>query len=603
MTSKISLRKLVRISAGQRSWLAIVMSAACAFLLPIALLMRVQSVSGWFGPLGPESAEMAAELLAFKRSAIMTICGSGNVFVWAGVIIAALLAAFSGYSYLQSRSKVDFYHSLAVRRGRLFFAPYIAGALLTIIPYVICQMVALFAVGGFAGALDAAVIQSGMLATGIFVLSFFAVYSVLILGMILSGRMVTGVLFGVFLIVYGPLCFALIKGLFSMSFLSYWETSGRAAGFVLSPATMIARLANAAETGAVPVWMILIQAIYAVAGVALSLLFYKGRPSEAAENALIHPRMHGVLKCVITVPAAILAGTIFNALTFETAWLFVGAILSAFLINWLLDAVFDRDVKGILAHKASGIVSLAATAAILFIFVADPFGYDRWVPASEKVEAMAMVRQSGESPLGIFYPNEEKGTREYLDAGMTGNFAYIYDLAKEGAESRRGDKEYGRVSELVPDDGETYAGEYVLFAYKMKSGSVKYRRHMVNTRRAKSVEAALSEDPSYREKAYPAAYLAPNDLIDCWLERMHVEPADAYIDDLRLALSQAERAELLDCLREDAEGCSLAELEESVPVAELYFNAYGDGGNSPLSCHMLYIYPQYTRTLKFLDKK
>ena len=600
MTSNISLRKLTRISAGARGWLFIVMSAACALLLPVALLMRLQTIGSWFGPASPaiSGAQAAAEQLALKQSAILFICGPENILVWAGVIIAAMLAAFSGYAFLQSRSKVDFYHSLAIRREKLFFAPYIGGALLTVLPYVVCALIALFAVGGTSGALDAGITRTCLLAMGIFVLSFFAVYSVLILGMILAGRMVTGILFGVLLILYGPLCYKLIQGLFSMSFSTYVDTGGRWGGFALSPATMLPRMAQAAQGGAVPVWMFLQQLVFAAAGIVLSIVLYRLRPSEAAENALIHPRMHGFVKVILVIPGAILTGILFYGFTNVSGWLFAGALIGALLLGWLVDAVFDRDIRGFLAHKPSGILTLAVTAAILLIFRADIFGYDRYLPAKERVEAMAILPGRGTSALGDYYLTSEQATRDYLHAGMTTDCDALYELAREGVGNARRNSGFFQVMESVPYE-EGAEQETILIAYRLSGGGVRYRQYQVDARRAAAAEQALAEDAGYREKVYPVFYLTPDDLRDCSL---FIDSSPYVSKGVDLPLAEAERTHLLDCLREDAVRCSIAELAESRMCGELLLGMFY-GEDRALICNSLYIYPQYTRTLAFLEEK
>ena len=59
------------------------------------------------------------------------------------VVIAAFCLGMTGYHYLYSREKTDFYHSLPLKRERIFFVPYVSGILIFAVPYLINLLLAL----------------------------------------------------------------------------------------------------------------------------------------------------------------------------------------------------------------------------------------------------------------------------------------------------------------------------------------------------------------------------------------------------------------------------------------------------------------------------
>ena len=63
-------------------------------------------------------------------------CGM-TVFLMMG---ASLICGLSSFSYLNSKSKVDFFHGIPVRREKLFAANFFNGILILAIPYGICQI-------------------------------------------------------------------------------------------------------------------------------------------------------------------------------------------------------------------------------------------------------------------------------------------------------------------------------------------------------------------------------------------------------------------------------------------------------------------------------
>jgi ABC-2 type transport system permease protein len=60
-----------------------------------------------------------------------------NMFVAAAILFAAVISAMSSFYYLNSKTQIDFYHSLPIKREKLFLINYISGILFFIIPYLI----------------------------------------------------------------------------------------------------------------------------------------------------------------------------------------------------------------------------------------------------------------------------------------------------------------------------------------------------------------------------------------------------------------------------------------------------------------------------------
>ena len=601
MTSRISLRKLIKTDCVQRSWLAVVMFVACGLLLPVGLLMRLQAAAAVYPGVPAVNAQAAQELLMMKRALVTQVLGSGNYLIGAGVVVAAMLAAFSGFAYLHSRSRVDFFHSIAVRREKLFFVPFIAGALLTVVPYVLCVLAsALIAAGS--GAMTGAIAGEILCTAGIFVLSFFAVYALLVLGMMLAGRMVSGVLLGFLFIGYGPLCWYLTQGLFSLSFQTYWGPSVPAsAGLVLSPASLLLRIMRTgAYGGSIPAWMLLLQAAFLAAGVVLSLFFYRRRPSEAAESALIHPRMHAFVKAVITVPAAMLVGMMFFLAQGSLVWLLTGSLIGAFLINWALDAVFDWDVKGILSHKISGGIVIGLTAAILIFLVADPIGFDRWVPEADQVEAASLWTWQGVPESGNYYFTSDAGTQEMLEASLCENTAPVLALAEEGAANvDRFHRDVPYVVDYAVPYEEADSRTDAVVCFKMKNGSLKFRQYSVRSRSADDAMAALSESAAWRSEVYSTAFISADDFSNGTV----MSTTDLLLGEgTDLDLTTREQREIAELLVREGSSLTVAEMSAAEPVGCIELNIpYEEGREAVVNRIMLY--PQFEKTLRFLAEK
>ena len=115
MTSKISFFKLLRENLRHRGWLMILMFFINAFLLPINFQMRLENV------LHIQFTDMTSNQMKVwveqnRQLAAEQVLGPSNGMIMAAVLVAALLCGVTGFAYLHSKEKVDFYHSIAVRR-------------------------------------------------------------------------------------------------------------------------------------------------------------------------------------------------------------------------------------------------------------------------------------------------------------------------------------------------------------------------------------------------------------------------------------------------------------------------------------------------------
>ena len=195
MTKRVSDLKLLAEDIRRRSWLIFMILAGALLLLPFALQMELSALE--YG-----NPVQAAEDLKWLRQTQMDIAerilGGGNFLVLLGCMFAAVAAAVTGFSYLQSRKQVDFYHSLPVRRERLLFSRFLGGCLMTVIPYGAALALALFGVAGAHGLFCGELAKTALQGLGVFLLLFLVFYILSVLAMLLTGRILTGILLTAF---------------------------------------------------------------------------------------------------------------------------------------------------------------------------------------------------------------------------------------------------------------------------------------------------------------------------------------------------------------------------------------------------------------------
>ena len=119
MTSKSLCFKLMKEDVKRRGWMVAltILGIAFAILIPVAIK------SGEFMDLGPEISLYRRESLRNQIARLLT----ANGFAVVVLLTVSVLWAVSGFQYLHNRKKVDFFHSIPVKRHQLFLVNYING--------------------------------------------------------------------------------------------------------------------------------------------------------------------------------------------------------------------------------------------------------------------------------------------------------------------------------------------------------------------------------------------------------------------------------------------------------------------------------------------
>ena len=128
MTSNRFSFKLVRETMRRNIWAAALSLVGFFFCLPLPAAMLIQNRIANAGDPGTSRAEQ----LGFAADDIRMLLSADNIFAKLGICIMAVLCGVALFSYLHSRQKVDFYHSIPLKRGALFLNNYISGILMVL---------------------------------------------------------------------------------------------------------------------------------------------------------------------------------------------------------------------------------------------------------------------------------------------------------------------------------------------------------------------------------------------------------------------------------------------------------------------------------------
>lgn len=625
MTSKISYIKLIRADIRHRGWLAALVCIGLFLGMPVFTMLYIDSLLGDSVAVAAEGVNAASaqsrEYIIEQIRDIFQGLLNGHIlnYLAAAIAVFAVLCALTGFGYIHSKEKLDFYHALPVKRGQWFAVSYLSGLLIFLVPYGICAGLTI-AVGGANGIMTAKVAAECAVAAAGGILAFLLIYHSCILAAMLTGQTVTGLLATLVIAVYPFLVFGLFTALKGIFFETYY---GGATAFTdtlaetMSPAGLFISLIDSTGAGIPGARLFITAAVLGVLILGGAFLLYRIYPSEAAGNALAFPRTAPVFKVMICIPAAVFASIIAKAFMglSGTKWILVLSLLAAVILCGVIEFIYQQDLRMLLKGWISSVISVAGVFLVLCIFQFDLTGYDTYLPDQGRVES---IRFHPDSFWGYFqYPEEYSGDIFVGPAASDEGMEVLYRLAEAGV----GNLEEGytpNTLDLADADSEinkTYIN--TVFCYKLSGGREVYRRYCVGREELLSVLEELGKSEGFRKELFPVFHLDTSQVAS-------VSYRDAYGVETLTGLSGEQIRALLDAYKKDVLAADMEALAGDQPLGELMLeipdedaenvsdenatvNAYGEYGNSTqpdtvITLGSFYIYEGYDNTLACMEK-
>lgn len=576
MTSKSLFFKLMREDGKQRLWSFVLAVIVFFFALPVVGASWVSS---------PISKDM---LNAYVTQYLVE---SGVLF---GVItfVGAMICGISGFSYLQSRKKVDFYHGIPVRREMLFAVSYLNGILIYLVPFLVNLCLYLLIVSGksFTPGL---MVRYAFEALLLHLVYYLLLYTVAVIAVMLTGNMLSSVMGCLILNFYGILVQFLNWGYHSYFYSTFWNGGWRLHYWVSPSVAYMSTVSNLMYNirhwgfpwgnlaTALAVWL-------ALAVVALFL--YRGRPSEAAERAVAFAKTKPVIYLLISIPVILTGGWMFASMAsqYSGAWMIFGMICAWLLVHGLLQIVMESEFKAAFRGGIKMAVAGAAAAAIAAVFAFDLTGFDTYLPSESQFYSAAVGLANMNENVFI---EEEGGASLYRVDVPAHQMSYtdyqsLIELVKETEEFR---SKGGRAAMTVAADAEENVKNYatnLYVKYCLKNGKVVYRNYWLTTEKKDLVNRVFT-DQAFKEGCYPI------------LTRPEEEIGNAYFYNgldsaVRLNVSHTELLRLFRTFCEEYRELTLFDMEE-IPFGTLTFAKDINEGEPGY-----YIYPSMSKTINFL---
>lgn len=587
MTSRNLLCRLMREDIKRRLWAIAISMISFLFVLPVYIATSLEQEIKMFKP-----GQTIGDRHEILSKVAIRCLGINNVPLWLLTILVAVICGISGFYYLQSKKKVDFYHSIPVKRESLFASSYIVGIAIYVVPYLISLAIG-FVIAGANGAFQSDVWIEAWKTFGINLLSYCITYTVVIIAVLLTGQLIVSILAcGVFF-VYGPMVWMLMRDLGSMYFDTYYNKLGiDSIFFRCSPLGAYYNIIQSAHEGTLEVTSVLIYLVIAIALVLLAVFLYRKRKSEAAGKAISYKVLQPYIKTAVSVPIGLLSGLIFTSFidSESSFWLVFGMVSGYLLCSCLMEIIYHFDFKAAFKSRIQLLIGAVLMFAIFSTYKWDLLQYDQYIPSKDKVESMAIsidgidanidyrVIHNDKNETGISYMSEEEYVSQYMyleDKNLA------YEIAKQSAKNNK----------ISEDDISEADDKYtqIVVLYRLKSGREVYRKYNMEIESNFDLLNQLYQTKEYKEGAFP---------LYRWKEVMEVSCHNEF-QNLDITLSREERVQLLSIYLDELTKLSLEDVREEAPIATITFG-YNDGGLR--TYYSAEVYPSFTNTIAFLTE-
>ena len=635
----------------RRLWSIALVILVFFFALPVASAVQISNLKREL--LVQDPAVSYEILLLYVKKQVFyqfsRYAGPGNVF---GIIMAilALVVAMSGFSYLFSGRQTDFYHSLPLRRERLFCTVTVNSILITAVPYALMSFVSAVIVAAYSGRKAA----FGIALTGFLyhMAIFLLCYAFVTLSVMLTGTLVVCALGAVVFYFIGPFLVHTISTLFACYFRTFYNDRTLEIPWLQhsSPVFWSFDLAGDAGMSASGASVFVAKALWALlwfaALTALNVFLYQKRPSEAAGHAISFEWAKAPIKLILSSAVGLAAGAFVQSLLDleGDGWVSFAAVCGVVLTACLLEIIFHADFKRLFAHWPQILVSTCAVFLVLAIFRFDLTGYDVYVPARENVESVGIyadelepnvwmyqqtIQLEQDQRSGRYYANVDYSTN--VSRSIADNMSHdpdvAYRIVRQGILDLESQRESGQYEidyenvrnqylydTLEENTSPSYADfhepcyDSLLVSWHLKNGRIVYRRYFMDLTRIRAELDEVHDSDAFKSVSYPVLSMDPETL--CGINystgfgHYHVPQQDK-------ALEQ----EVLRAYQEEFAALTAQDRRLESPIACLQFKDYdfqnmvdtirnqNDGYIGMFNDYGYYpVYPSFTRTIALLKK-
>lgn len=602
MKSKILSFNILKETMKKQVWVPALIFLGFFLSLPVMGMLYMEMLQSG-DRTQAEIVEAYTRLVAGTRFPFLAMMTMGS----------ALLAGASGFSWLHSRVKTDFYHSLPMRREKIFLNQVVLGVLYYVVPYFVNLML-VYVVGIIHGIFRGDLVRISLVSFLYQCMFYVLMYLVAVLAMMLTGKIVAGVLGAFVLTFYSPLFSVILKGLASTFFNTFFFGETRSQKFfekfspVISYFTCQSGDIFAVE-GKVWVGGVLAAAVLFV----LCFCLYKKRPSEAAGHTMAFFRLGKVIQYMIEVLVILCSGLLFYSVAVRgfLGWMIFGVLLGGVLVHGIMEVIYEGDIRRVMAHTWVMGASILTSLLVIGVYYGDIFGYDEFFPEQSSLQWVDIQTGDDYGRFGIEFGDYDQEQRDAME--KQAKDPHVYEMLQKIKENELERVRRTREGmEYRKKDG-TKADEirYVKVAYGLSGRRVAFRGYYVDYSQCRQEFLSLFDSQDYKKTVYPLTTMTEGELEDC-IEQVEIVSGKG---DHTLVFdgNEHERAEFLKIYRADLMQINGKMLTEEMPMGRMQLTARWDshvnghvmdqGGVDMIESDAYFIYPSFTRTLAALEKQ
>ncbi|MCR5426307.1 MAG: hypothetical protein K6E81_05730 [Lachnospiraceae bacterium] len=518
MTSKISFKSLVLEDLRHRRWMLGFSLLAELIAGPVLLL--------FFITLHP--ADPYAQYDATVQAIVRFFHGAYPALLWTIAIAASVTSALFGFRFLFTKNMTDLYHSIPVRREKLFLSIYLDGLLTWLVPLLVCW-IPTFVIGYSRAAGSRfpesahTVAVSAWSTLAFTLLIFLIVYHLCLVGVVLSGNVLNCIFCIGFIGLVAVASWGLIV-LLMEEFLSTFLLPSDSLDHILwlsplgAPIALLYGYLNTSGSMLSPLGNLFDQfpvtligsTLLMLLGFGAALLLYRRRSSEEAEGGLSSKWVQSISRVWVSVLAGLLTTWIVNTIVgngSDLFWDIFFCALVCILTIGILDSIFQRGFRAFFGHKRQMLLASVLAVGIFICFRYALLPYDSYLPKrsnilSAEIEPIVGLQESNylwvEGPDGKMSRPDRASTVHLTDGDL------IYRLLADGVEyADRYNRHtlFHKHTEADPD--EDYLTNITITVHRRFGRD--YQRYYRLSKSSLADIASIAESDAYRKLAYPTA--------------------------------------------------------------------------------------------------
>lgn len=434
---------LMKEDIKRRIWVLALMLLAFFFALPVKLALVMENAQRMefrayneYEPIKtllPENftAEQYEMLAAFfRKEVVLGEISYGNGLMVFLLLTAAVVIGVTSFSYLHNKKKVDFYHSVPIRRETLFAVQYGNGILIPAAAYLF-GCILFTAVAAAYGVPASAFFRPMAVSFGMNLLYYSLVYGTVAIAMMMTGNIVVGLLGTAVFFGAAPLAAELLGAFADQFFVTsadgFWYGDGSPSLWVmrnLSPVgAYVFSAASVSGDQGIKTSEVLKAGICLLGITALSLELYRLRPSEAAGKAMAFSKSKAPVRIFLVLLGGMAGGLFFWMLQSQVKWGLFGTATGILLVHCIVEIIYHFDFKKLFSHKIQLALCLGAGMMFFCSFRYDWYGYDSYVPEQEKIVSASVDLSLDYQFDGNIARIVQEGGRQRLVYENIGDFA------------------------------------------------------------------------------------------------------------------------------------------------------------------------------------